>query len=90
MTAQHYDEGVELVHRAFCDPEHEMVGEWDKSMADALRRRGYVIVRRGLLERVCRDGEYEQMEAIGQLMEILGLSYDPAQDRMVGWQTVDE
>jgi hypothetical protein len=40
-----YDEAAERVHRAFCDPEHEMVGYWDQAMADALRRNGYAIVR---------------------------------------------
>lgn len=42
-ASQAFDEGVEEVHRAFCDPEHEKVGEWDRSMADALRRRGLAI-----------------------------------------------
>lgn len=42
---QTYDEAVERVHRAFCDPKHELVGPWDQEMADALKRNGYAIVR---------------------------------------------
>ena len=38
-----FDEAVQMVHRAFCDPKHELVGEWDREMADALRRNGYEI-----------------------------------------------
>jgi hypothetical protein len=41
---QTYDEAVERVHRAFCDPEHELVGPWDAEMAAALKRNGYAIV----------------------------------------------
>lgn len=40
-----YDEAAERVHKAFCDPDHEAVSDWDQSMADALRRNGYAIVR---------------------------------------------
>lgn len=39
-----WDEAVQRVHRAFCEPDHELVGEWDRSMAAALRRNGYAIV----------------------------------------------
>lgn len=42
---QPYDEAVERVHRAFCDPDHELIGEWDREMAEALRRNGYRIER---------------------------------------------
>ena len=40
---QTYDEAAERVHRAFCDPDHELVGYWDQAMADALRTHGYAI-----------------------------------------------
>lgn len=49
-----FDEAVELVHRAFCYPD-ELVGEWDRSMADALTRGGYAIVRLPPDERQLRD-----------------------------------
>lgn len=42
-ASQEFDHAVEDVHRAFCEPDHELVGEWDRSMAEALRRRGLVI-----------------------------------------------
>jgi hypothetical protein len=42
---QTYDDAVERVHRAFCDPAHELVGPWDEEMANALRRNGYLIVK---------------------------------------------
>jgi hypothetical protein len=38
-----WDTTVENIHRAFCDPEHEKVGDWDREMAAALHRNGYVI-----------------------------------------------
>lgn len=41
-----WDEAVQMVHRAFCDPEHELVGDWDSEMADALRRNGFALIRR--------------------------------------------
>jgi hypothetical protein len=40
-----FDEAAENVHRAFCEPDHEMVGPWDRDMADALRRNGYALIR---------------------------------------------
>jgi hypothetical protein len=40
-----FDAAVEDVHRAFCDPQHELVGEWDRDMAEAIRRNGYALVR---------------------------------------------
>jgi hypothetical protein len=40
-----FDEAAERVHRAFCDPEHELVSYWDAGMAEALRRNGYEIVK---------------------------------------------
>ena len=39
-----FDEAAERIHRAFCYPEHELVGVWDAEMAAALRRNGYAIV----------------------------------------------
>jgi hypothetical protein len=52
---QTYDEAAERVHRAFCDPDHELVSYWDQAMADALRRNGYAIVRAASQERPTID-----------------------------------
>lgn len=53
---QTYDEAVQQVHRAFCDPDHELVGEWDREMAEALQRNGYAIVEVGAGRAVQDDG----------------------------------
>lgn len=43
--AADWDKAVEDIHRAFCYPEHEKVGVWDKQMVESLRRNGYVIAK---------------------------------------------
>lgn len=61
-----YDEAVELVHRAFCDPKHELVGDWDREMADALRRNGYVLLHRSRIHSGATVGDIERAGATGE------------------------
>ena len=70
MSERDYDEGVYLVHRAFCDPEHELVGEWDRSMAEALRRGGYSIVK--------NDPQGWLYEHSGHSVRYVPQEYEPA------------
>jgi hypothetical protein len=45
IEQRRFDDAVEDVHRAFCDPDHELVSDWDRQMAEALHRNGYRIIR---------------------------------------------
>ena len=39
-----WESAAEDVHRAFCDPDHELVSDWDREMSESLLRHGYSLV----------------------------------------------
>ena len=56
-----FDEAVENIHRAFCYPD-EQAGDWDRDMAEAMRRRGYVLLHRSRIRSGATEGDVERID----------------------------